>query len=238
LGAILVSVLTTTIFYRYRVKAFIHFKLHPFDIDECEGERMTYDIFLSHASEDREFAYKTVERLEREESHLPKGGYKVCFHERDSDLGSFLTENIQQAIDGSKRVVCLLTRHFIESEWCMTEFRAAWSQSQKLRKRRLIAIKWPEVDGLLESGAKAMNQLLLAQSDIRFDNLVGSGAETTNQSPLEKSDIRLFLSVHRHIKYSPDSDDWWHELIYALPRRSLLQSDETTSLLESWRKQF
>jgi hypothetical protein len=208
-------VLVTTILYRYRVKAFIHFNLHPFDVDECEGERMTYDIFLSYASEDREFARDIITRLESEESHLPRGGYKVCFHERDFMPGSVITDNIQQAVEGSKRVVCLLTRHFIESDWCMTEFRAAWSLCKKLRKRRLIVVKWPEVDGL-----------------------VGSGAESTNQSLLEESDIRLFLSTHTYVEYNPESEGWWHQLIYALPRQSSRRLDETNLQLEPGENDF
>jgi protein toll len=167
---------------------------------------MNYDIFLSYAWEDREIAQQIVMRLEHEENHVPRGGYKVCIHERDFMPGMFITENIQQAIESSKRVVCLLSHNFIRSYWCMMEFRAAWSHCKKLKKRRLIVVKWPEIDDLLATGTDA-----------------------ANQSDTNECDLRLFLSTHTYVEYSPGSSDWWHQLIYALPRQSLPRLDEAIS---------
>jgi TIR domain len=207
------------VFYRHRVKAFIHFNFHPFDIDECEGEDMIYDVYLCCAYEDREMARQIVRRLEQDGDRedagarlLPEGGYCVCYHEKDFMPGSNIMDNIQNAIDCSKRVVCLVSPHFIRSEWCMIEFRGAWDHSVALKKRRLIVMKWSEVDDLLS------NQ-----------------QATSNQPEQDESDIRLYLSTHTYIQYSPDTDSggWWDQLIYALPRHSLPRSNEANGVLES-----
>jgi TIR domain len=180
---------------------------------------MTYDVFLCCAYEDRELAKEIVRRLEpdgnREDAGarlLPEGGYCVCYHEKDFMPGSTIMDNIQKAIESSKRIVCLVSPHFIHSGWCMLEFRGAWDHCVALKKRRLIVVKWPEVDELLS------NQ-----------------QATSNQLEQGGSDIRLYLSTHTYIEYSPDnvSGGWWDQLIYALPRHSLLRSSEENCVLES-----
>ena len=59
LSALLVPVLFITIFLvllRFRVQSYKMFRFHPFDRDECVGEEMTYDVFISFAHGDKELA--------------------------------------------------------------------------------------------------------------------------------------------------------------------------------------
>lgn len=202
-------VLVTTL-YRCRVKAFIHLNVHPFDVDECCGEDMEYDVFVSCAHEDRDAAHSIVERLERDDDNVERaagdhrapagGGYRVCYHERDFLPGSLITDNIQKAIERSKRVVCLLTRNFMRSDFCMMEFRGAWNHSTRLKKRRLLVLKWPDVD---------------------VD--VGGPVSPDSSEEAAMADVRLFLSTHTYISYS--ASDWWEKLLYALPVQRLLRSN-------------
>ena len=39
---------------QFRVESYKRFRFHPFDRDECAGEEMTYDVFISYAHEDKE----------------------------------------------------------------------------------------------------------------------------------------------------------------------------------------
>jgi hypothetical protein len=41
-----------TVLYAKRKWLYSEFRLHPFDIDECYGEKMTYDLFVSGANDD------------------------------------------------------------------------------------------------------------------------------------------------------------------------------------------
>ena len=75
----------------FRVQSYKRFRFHPFDRDECEGEEMTYDVFISHAHEDKELARELLEFLEN-------NGCRVCFHQRDFIAGESVMENILEAV--------------------------------------------------------------------------------------------------------------------------------------------
>jgi TIR domain len=194
-----------SLFYRLRVKAYVNLKIHPFDVDECEGEDMAYDIFLSCAYEDREVGRWIVDRLERQRS-VTNASYKVCYHERDFYPGTMIIESIQLAIERSRRIVCLLSRHFLHSEYCVMEFCSAWNYHIRLNKRRLVVIKWPEVDVSEMDVSPRHEQQLMAAVNV----------QTTN---VDVADVKLFLSTHTYIEYG--SDNWWDQLLYSLPINSL-----------------
>jgi len=93
--------------YKFRVKFYKNWKFHPFDRDECVGEDMDYDVFLSCSSEDEiPHGRRIVELIESK-------GYRVCYHERDFLPGQLILDNIGQSIERSKRTVCLLSTNFL-----------------------------------------------------------------------------------------------------------------------------
>ena len=93
--------------YRLRFVLFKRWKFHPFDRDDCVGEDMEFDVFLSYSSDDyHPDALKLVDILGNE-------GYKVCFHERDFQPGDTIENNLTRAIERSKRTICLMTINFI-----------------------------------------------------------------------------------------------------------------------------
>ena len=94
------------IVYRLRVKLYTRWKFHPFDRDECLGEDMDYDVFLSCSSNDN-LPHGNGIRVQ-----LERHGYRVCYPPRDFLAGGTIHENIYNAIVRSKRTVCLLTEHF------------------------------------------------------------------------------------------------------------------------------
>ena len=75
-GTVLLVALMSALIYRYRVNVFIKFKLHPFNVDECEGEDMTYDAFVCCAAVDDPVAQMIVRYLERSDPG-EREGYKV-----------------------------------------------------------------------------------------------------------------------------------------------------------------
>lgn len=106
-GFIIASVATVWMIYCFRFKLFVHWKFHPFDRDECAGEDMEYDVFLSSSSDDNcEDVLRLVEALE---SH----NYKICYHARDFCAGDTIESNICRAIVSSKRTLCLMTENFV-----------------------------------------------------------------------------------------------------------------------------
>jgi protein toll len=68
---------------------------------------MEFDVFLSGSKDDdTEHLLPLFERLESR-------GYRVCYHVRDFVPGELVTTNIGNAVEKSKRTVCLLTENFI-----------------------------------------------------------------------------------------------------------------------------
>ena len=94
------------IVYRLRVKLYTRFKLHPFDRDECLGEDMNYDVFLSCSSDDN------LPHGNRIREHLEQRGYRACYPPRDFIAGDTIYDNIYNSVVRSKRTVCLLTENF------------------------------------------------------------------------------------------------------------------------------
>jgi len=91
-----------------RVKLNITWKFHPLGRDECLGEDMDYDVFISCSSNDNlPHGNDIRERLEQ-------CGYRVCYPPRDFVAGELIFVNIDNAVARSKRTVCLLTPHFLQ----------------------------------------------------------------------------------------------------------------------------
>ena len=114
---------------------FANFKWHMFDIDECDGEDMDYDVFFSYANEDESDVVQLIENLE--EKYL----FKTCYHRRDFQPGVTSLVNIEMALIKSKRTVCYITENFLKSDWCLWEFVMALNLDLERKRHRLIVIK-------------------------------------------------------------------------------------------------
>jgi len=94
--------------YCLRIRLFIKFKFHPWDRDECTGENMKFDVFLSCCSNDN------LLHGNRIREQLEQHGYRVCYPPRDFIPGLTICENIYNAVVYSKRTVCFLSANFLQ----------------------------------------------------------------------------------------------------------------------------
>ena len=132
-GVILLSVVVVLLLRTFRFKIFKYTKKRLFDKDECDGEDMDYDVFLSRSSIDEAFAEELIALLERER-------YTVCYPDRDFMPGSIINDNIVDSINKCKRVLCLVTRDFVQSNYCMQEFCTASLRDLDMGKKRTILL--------------------------------------------------------------------------------------------------
>jgi len=107
-GVVVVLLSVIAIFYRLRVKLYTRWKFRPFDRDECPGEDMDYDVFLSCSSLDDQPEGRRILNL------LEARFYRVCHHDRHFRPGRLIANNIETAVTRSKRTVFLLTDNFIQ----------------------------------------------------------------------------------------------------------------------------
>nr|QXJ40778.1 toll-like receptor 13a [Sebastes schlegelii] len=88
------------------------------------GAKFQYDAFVSYSSKDEAWVMEQlVPNLERPAAGAPR--LRLCLHHRDFRPGAAVLENIEAAIYGSRHTICVVTRHFLRSEWCSLEFQLA-----------------------------------------------------------------------------------------------------------------
>ena len=107
-GAVIILLLVGVIIYRLRVKLYTRWKFHPFDRDECAGEDMDYDVYLSYCSRD------DATHGNRIREQLKQHGYRVCHPDSEFLPGETIHQNIYDAVVRSKRTICVLTENFLQ----------------------------------------------------------------------------------------------------------------------------
>ena len=145
-GALVLTFIAFTLAYKYRgemkVLMYTHFNWHPFDRVDDSDPRKIYDAFVSYSGSDHQWVVNTLQ--ERLEHHDPP--YKLCIHHRDFVVGAPIQENILNSVDQSKRMLMVLSRNFLKSEWCLLEFRAAHRKVLEDRMNYLIIILFDDVN--------------------------------------------------------------------------------------------
>ncbi|XP_052086059.1 toll-like receptor 4 [Mytilus californianus] len=80
----------------------------------------TYDAFISYSEDDRSFVLTDfIEKLEKEEN------LSLCINHRDFVPGDDITDNIINAIQKSRKTICIISKSFFDSYYCMFEFNMA-----------------------------------------------------------------------------------------------------------------
>ena len=92
------------------------------DVDHLEFRRQNlfrFDAFISYVEEDRRYIIELVKSLEKDYC------LSLCIHNRDFIPETEIADNITNAIHCSRRTVCFMTKHFLDSYWCMFELNMA-----------------------------------------------------------------------------------------------------------------
>ncbi|XP_053190754.1 toll-like receptor 13 [Scomber japonicus] len=79
-----------------------------------------YDAFISYNVHDEAWVYQEMlPVLEGEQ------GWRLCLHHRDFQPGKPIIENITDAIYNCRKTICVISRHYLQSEWCSREIQMA-----------------------------------------------------------------------------------------------------------------
>jgi hypothetical protein len=96
-----------------------------------------YDVFISHASEDKDFARRLAHRLEA-------AGLKVWFDDFVLELGDSLRECIDKGLRSCKYGVVVLSPAFFLKRWPQVELNALFSRESTSKK--IILPVWHQID--------------------------------------------------------------------------------------------
>ncbi|XP_053963597.1 toll-like receptor 7 [Anastrepha ludens] len=122
-----------------RIWLFAHYGVRVFG-PRCEESEKLYDAVLLHSAKDSEFvAQHLVAELETGRPPL-----RVCLQHRD--LAHDATHyQLLEASRVSRRIVILLSRNFLQTEWSRCELRRAVHDALRGRPQKLVIIEEPEV---------------------------------------------------------------------------------------------
>ncbi|XP_075994424.1 toll-like receptor 18 [Genypterus blacodes] len=82
-----------------------------------ESETFTYHAFISYSHFDAEWVREQLLPCLENNSNP----YRLCIHERDFMPGKWIIDNIIENIENSRKIIFVLSRHFVNSEWCNYE---------------------------------------------------------------------------------------------------------------------
>lgn len=139
----LVLILYLVVVYREECRAWVYYKCGfrichktvPF-----EDDRM-FDAYITYSLKDDGFVTQMLA------PGLEQGNprYRVGLHYRDFNVSSFVADTIVEAIESSKRTILVVSKNFVESEWCRFEFKSALHEGLKDKKERLIIVTLGEI---------------------------------------------------------------------------------------------
>ncbi|KAM9308466.1 uncharacterized protein PAF06_012674 [Gastrophryne carolinensis] len=96
-----------------------------------------YDVFVSYNTHDEPWVLQKL--LPNLELNGPPF-FKVCIHNRDFEIGRYIVDNIIESIYKSKWTVCIISRHYLQSNWCSLEMRMATYRLLAESKDSLVLI--------------------------------------------------------------------------------------------------
>lgn len=140
----LVLVLYLAVVYRHECRAWVY---HKCGFRIChktvpyEDDRM-FDAYITYSLKDDGFVTQML--APGLEQGSPR--YRVGLHYRDFNVSSFVADTIVEAIESSKRTVLVVSKNFVESEWCRFEFKSALHEGLKDKHDgRLIVVALGEI---------------------------------------------------------------------------------------------
>uniref|UniRef100_A0A8C4YWM1 TIR domain-containing protein n=1 Tax=Gadus morhua TaxID=8049 RepID=A0A8C4YWM1_GADMO len=118
-----------------------------------------YDAFVSYNTNDEGWVLgELLPKLEDEQ------GWRLCLHHRDFQPGKPIMENITDAIYGSRKTICVVSRDYLESEWCSREIQVASFRLFDEQKDVLILVFLEDIPMQQLSPYYRMRRLLKRQT--------------------------------------------------------------------------
>ncbi|KAH9492227.1 hypothetical protein Btru_029278 [Bulinus truncatus] len=125
---LLMCIISIVIIYRFRWKLkYLYYSGYLYMKSKkhynADGRTFLYDVFVSFANEDEFFVHDTLI------PQLRSRGLKVHLHTIDFIAGEFITTNIVNAVQSSRRTLIVLSDHLLKSTWCKFELQMANMES-------------------------------------------------------------------------------------------------------------
>lgn len=120
-----------------------------------------YDAFVSYSALDESWVLGTL--CSRLEGLCPP--LRLCLHHKHFVLGACISDNIIESVEKSRHTIIVLSQNFLQSEWCLLEFRKAFHQTLLERRRHLIVILMDQIN--LDTLEPEMNYFLQSHTYLK-----------------------------------------------------------------------
>ncbi|ROT74583.1 toll3 [Penaeus vannamei] len=141
---VVVVILLLCFVYRGTIRVWIYsqcgYRMCHKNVSSDDRDKL-FDAFVSYSSKDEAWVNQVLAG-ELERGDRP---YRVCLHYRDFPVTAYIAETIVEAVESSRRTIIVLSKNFIENEWCRFQFKSAHHEVLKKRRQRLIVIVLGEI---------------------------------------------------------------------------------------------
>ena len=97
-------------------------------------DQYSYDVFISYNQANEDWA------LDWLLPHLEKTGIRVATRYETRVLGAPKIENVERAVDSSRRTIVVLTPEWLDDEWNEFEALLVMGEDLAARKRKLVPL--------------------------------------------------------------------------------------------------
>ncbi|EDO49483.1 predicted protein [Nematostella vectensis] len=123
--------------YLIRRKRFIHLKGSI--SSKHLNNKFKYDVFLTFSSKDVDWVIRHLTPL------LDKLCLEYCIHTRDFEIGKAISENIADSVYHSRKVISIMSYHYMASKYCRAELDVALYRSTEYDDSSLIVIRVDDI---------------------------------------------------------------------------------------------
>ncbi|XP_061164496.1 toll-like receptor 4 [Saccostrea echinata] len=143
ISVLLLVIIVVMVRFRQEIRILLYTRFNvvlPCQQDETIEDKK-FDAFVSYSNEDHEWVRSVFE----DDSIEKLKCFKFCLHHRDFMAGKTITENIIDSIESSRHTIVIVSRHFLDSSYCLYEFEEALRQSLSEKKRHLLVILFEDI---------------------------------------------------------------------------------------------
>ena len=156
-------------------------------------QNKVFDAFVSYNNADELWVQKTFIALEEGEVGNASQKFQFCLHQRDFIAGKPIFDNVIESVESSRHTIIIISRNFLQSQWCMYEFQEAFKQSILERKRHMIMVMLEDIhDSELPKDLKrCMKTFTYIRKDdsIFLDRLIFALSYKGQKSDTNRSDV-------------------------------------------------
>lgn len=166
---------------------------------------MRYDVFISHASEDKSTVVRDLAHA------LRSRRFAVWYDEFSLSIGGGLRQSIDEGLLQSRFGIVVLSKAFFAKQW--TQWELDGLVQRHVAENNVILPVWHEISkNEIAAYSPSLANIVAANTASGIDEIVNKLAAVLRP---EKSSLEVAFEVLRKFKVNPPpiSDDWWLSVV-------------------------